>query len=108
MLRILTAVLTLLLDAWFTTGKTSICRVSTLCQVSDHGHSAKMWFAKYQASVTRQKNGTRHVQNLLSAGHRQIIALGNASPLPSAGQAALGKACARAHTRPLCAARQWG
>jgi len=68
-----------------------------------------MWFAECQASGTRQKSGTRHVRDLPSAGRRQITALGNTSPLPSAGQAALGKACARAqHARLPCATRQWG
>ena len=92
-----------------TTEKRVFAEGRDLCRVSDHGHSAKMWFAECQASGTRQKNGTRHVRDLPSAGRRQITAIGNASPLPSASQAALGKACARAqHARLPCATRQWG
>ena len=66
-----------------------------------------MLFAECQATGTRQKSGTRHARALSSASRRQSKALGNVSPLPSAGRAALGKARARAqNARPPCATRQ--
>ena len=89
----------------YTTGKPIVAECLGLCRVP--GHSAKIWFAKCQAADTQQEFGTRHARALPSAGRRQIKALGNVSPLPSAGRAALGKARARAqHARPPCAARQ--
>ena len=79
-------------------------------------------FAECQTTGTRQRYGlpsarprtlSRNLAHgmparaLPSAGRRQIKALGNVSPLPSAGRAALGKARARAqHARPPCSARQ--